>query len=316
MSKAVDQIERLRAEIRYCCAHPGVSVHEVAERFAVSDKQVVEDLEFGFYADLPGRGGCLIDLDLAGLEDEGVIDLREVDTITGPARLTAQEAASIQLALTLIEDVASDKLRGEVASLKAKIADAASAVVDQVVDIQVTTGDETVREGLARAIQAGDRIALTYDSVRTGRQEQVVVDPVTVEIVDGVAYLRGFALARDAWRTYALSRVRSVESTGEKSQDHGRPDMDSWRHALLAGEEVVLTLTPEAARMAEAYQVDKPTKRDDALVDMTIRVVNPEWIVRLIMRLSPGVAASQPGVYMERAREQAREMLDAYEGIG
>lgn len=316
MSKAVDQIDRLRAEIGYCRDHPYVTVGEVAKRFGVTKKQVVEDLELGFYADLPSRQRCLIDLDYVALENEGVIEVRDVDTLTGPAKLTAQEAASLQLALTLIEDVASDKRGREVASLKAKIAAAARTVVDQVVDIQVATGDKTIRDSLARAIENRERVRLTYDSATTHRQESVAVDPVTMTIVDSVAYLHGFALDRDAWRTYTLSRIVLVEPTGEKAEGHGSPDMDSWGKALLAGEEVVLTLTPWAARVAEAYQSDKPIKRDDGLLEMTIRVANPDWIVRLIARLSDGVVASQPTVYMERARDKAKEALAAYQDIG
>lgn len=311
MSTSLEQVERLLAEIPYAQAHPGITLAALAQEFGITPDQARRDLTLAMMCGLPGQlPGDLIEVDLDELEGEGVVYLSNAGALDRPLRLTAPQAVSLQLALSVIGDVAPRRIARAVAGLRDKIAQASTRAAS--IDVQVLAGEPAIREDLSDAISRGDRVRLTYAGQGGGAVSQPTVDPHRIVVRDGVAYLWAYAVDRRDWRTYRLDRITEVAAAGESAEAHGEPDIDSWAHQLAGGQRAQVHLDAAGAWVAEYHPIDKVVRHRDGTVDITLPIVDPAWFVRLLLRLGGSVLAVKPVEYAEQARTQAAEALAAY----
>ncbi|MEA2447500.1 MAG: proteasome accessory factor, partial [Actinomycetota bacterium] len=83
------RLGRILLLLPYAIQHPGVSVGELARKFDVDKRDLLDDLQLVFMCGLPGYGpGDLIDVDL----DEDRVYIRMADYFAAPLRLSPAEA--------------------------------------------------------------------------------------------------------------------------------------------------------------------------------------------------------------------------------
>jgi len=302
----IDQVARLLLEIPYLESHPGVTLQEAADAFAVTPAQIRKDVGVAIMCGLPGGYPAdLIDVDLDVLDDEGTVYLFNPTQLRA-LRLTTMEAAGLQLALLAVRAVAEPGMQADIDAVMAKIA--LTGVPEA--DLCLATGDPAVRAGINDAIRQAERVQLTYDGTTRGTTHPVV-DPFAIYIAESVGYLSAYCV--DAgWRTYRLDRIAAVTPTGESAVAHGRPDLDAWATTLAEGETVRLTVRQAAAWIAEAYPT-RAVKRTRQGIQIDLPVADPGWVVRLLLSLGESVRSVEPAWYAERARAQAEAALAAYE---
>ncbi|MDR0782720.1 MAG: WYL domain-containing protein, partial [Propionibacteriaceae bacterium] len=303
------QVARLLSLIPYIQDNPGITLHEAARAFQVSVDQVRQDLQVAVFCGLPGGyPGDLIDVDLDVMDDEGLIYLNNPTTLDRPLRLTAAESASLQLALLALRALASPEMTTAIDAVLAKIAGP-----ERPVDLKLSAGDETIRTTLATAITACHRLQLTYDGRARGVTTHPTIDPVNLYVADGVAYLIAYCLDRSDWRTYRLDRISTATPTGATTVAHPNPPTpDTWTTTVLAESATVrLTVRDSAAWIAEYYPT---TAVDSTPKGLTIElpVVEPAWLVRLLLGLGDEVLDVDPPSYADLARGLARQTLEAY----
>ena len=312
MSTSLEQVERLLAEIPYAQAHPGITVAALASEFGISQAQARRDLTLAMMCGLPGQlPGDLIEVDLDELEGDGVVYLSNAGALDRPLRLTATQAVSLQLALSVIGEVAPRRIARAVTGLRDKIAQASSQASSSI-DVQVPAGDPAIRDGLVGAISRGERVTLTYAGHASGAVTHPTVDPFRVFVRDGLAYLSAYAVDRQGWRTYRLDRITQVMAAGESAQSHGQPDLDSWGRELASGEPARLHLTADGAWVAEYHPIDKVVRHRDGTVEITLPIVDPAWFVRLLLRLRSSVLSVKPAQYASQTKAEAADALAAY----
>ncbi|MCL2735915.1 MAG: WYL domain-containing protein [Propionibacteriaceae bacterium] len=313
MSRSIEQVARMLSEIPYIQAHPGVSVKDVAAVFGVSEAEVVDDVRVAIYCGLPGGfPGELIDVDLDVMDDEKSLYLNNPTPLGRPVRLSGAEAASLQVALMAVRAVADEETVAAIDSLTAKI----GRHMPQAVDVRLATGDERVRAVLSHAIRAAQQVELTYDGLARGKTTHPVVDPAEIAVRDGAGYLTAYDVSSLAWRTYRLDRIADARPTGEAARCHeGRPGDDSWRKSLAEGHEVQVVVADRAAWIAEYYPVTGVERLPDGATRVTLRIVDPAWLVRLLLTLGPDVMAVAPDTCWTIAQGLARQALDLYDPL-
>ncbi len=309
MSTSIEQVARLLSEIPYIEAHPGVGVDQVARVFGVSPDQVRRDVSVAIFCGLPGGyPQDLIDVDLDVMEDEGALYLTNPTTLERPLRLTTTEAASLRLALLAVRSLVTGETAAVVDSLTAKIAAEGGGDVE----LRLAAGDPAIRERVNQAITSVRRLRLTYDGQARGATTHPLVDPATVEVWGGAAYLTAYDVASAGWRNYRLDRVTDAVPTGQAAEPHGRPPgPDDWARSLAESDTARLTLDPRAAWIADYH----PTRRVETTADgvqVTLPVVGQAWLVRLLLSLGDQVRRVEPVQYARAARDLARQTLAAY----
>ena len=309
---SVEQVARLLSEIPYIQARPGISVAEVARVFGVTEAQVAKDVTAAVFCGLPGGyPSDLIDVDLDVMDDEGSLYMNNPTPLGRPLRLTSTEAASLQVALMAVRAVADERTMGAIDALLSKISAQSGAV-----DVRVASGDEKTRTVLLDAIAGAERVELAYDGHARGRRTFPKVDPCQIIARDGAGYLVAWDTSGAGWRTYRLDRIADVRPVGEPAGSHGPiPGPDSWPQSLAASENARLVVTDEAAWIAEYYPVSRAEKTPDGSTLVELPVVDPAWLVRLLLGLGDRVRDVDPPEYAASARDLAREALEAYDAL-
>ena len=307
---SVEQVARMLSEIPYIQANPGISVAEVAHAFSVSEDQVEKDVTTAVFCGLPGGyPSDLIDVDLDVMDDEGTLYMHNPTPLGRPVRLTRAEAASLQIGLMAVRAVADENTVAAIDALLSKI----SAESDSV-DLSLSSGDERVRSVLADAIAGVERVELAYDGLARGTTTHPRVDPGQIITRDGAGYLVGYDVSGEGWRTYRLDRIADVRLTGDMAESHGAPPSpDAWAKSLATGKSVRLTVTDQAAWIAEYYPVSRVEKTADGLTRVDLPVVDPFFLVRLLLSLGDRVRTVDPEEAGAAARDLAREALRAYD---
>ncbi|MDR0435455.1 MAG: WYL domain-containing protein [Propionibacteriaceae bacterium] len=310
-----DQVQRLLTLVPYLQANPGVALDKVARVFGVTTEQIMKDLHVAWFTGLPGGlPDDLIDVNMELVESDGVVYLSNAEFLPRPLTFGGDEALALIVALETIIDVSTGDAAEAAAGALSKLVDAVGGAQLGQVWVDVASGDDEVRTALAQAITQQRRVRFGYTGASTGEGTQPVVDPVRIDVRDGVAYLVGFAVERGAWRTYRLERIVAVSDTGIPAVEHADPPprQASWFEALDSRFTVTLDLTPDAAWVVEYLPISAKEVSDNGL-RVSLPVANPRWLTRLLLTLGPCVLAVDPP---EAATEAVREATRALDALG
>jgi proteasome accessory factor C len=313
--KSTDQLARLLTLVPYLQANPGLTAAEVADHYGTTASQIVKDLNVLWYCGPNNLPGQQFDFNMDTIEAGGPIEVTNGEAVRRPHRFQMTEALALKVALAALEPVVPPAQRAVVRSTLDKIS--AVSGPGGGVAVQLASGSDQIRDALARAIEAGLRVRLSYDGLTRGSTSTPTVDPAEVIVRDGYAYLRGWSLERQSWRTYRLDRVIDVTETGEPADDHGPlPDLGETWFGEEAGHLVTLTLSPRAAWVTEYDPVSNVEHLDDGRLRATFQVVDEEWLVLRLLQLGNGVEAVEPQQAAVPAHDAARAGLRLYDGIG
>lgn len=310
---SASQVPRLLALVPYLQTHPDADLAATAAVFGVTPTQLVSDLKVLWFCGLPGAlPGDLIEVDMDAL-DQGRIRLSNADYLDRPLRLSVEEAISLVVALRSMEDMVDADLAAAVRSARSKV----EGVFDDDagrIEVQVAAGERAVRDDLAAAVDAGRAVRLSYHGAARGNLTTPVVEPVRLATRDGYGYLVAWAVDRGAWRTYRLDRIAAVIATGAPVGDHGEPPAVAagWLDDRVDAVEVDLDLGPDGHWVTEYHPTVSVTRglgRHRDLWRVRLRVADPEWFRRLLLRLGPAVHRIDPAEAAASAVAAAREAL-------
>lgn len=320
MSSAA-QVRRLLSLVPYLREHRGAALADVAAKFAVSERQLRDDLSVLWMCGLPGLApGDLIDIDMDAVDGEGVINLSNADYLTRPLRLTADEALALVLALRTVREVVAPEDRDAVDRALRKLEAAAgdrAAAVEQA-EVRVTGGAEAISSRVNAALRSGKRLAITYDVASRAETTEREVDPLRVFVRDGYGYLDAWCYLASDLRLFRLDRIAAAEvlEIDAASHDVQLTDLSAdWFAADADASLVTLALEPYAAWVAEYYPTETVTTRADGSLVVTLRVADPAWLRGLLLRLGGAARVLEPEGAGVAAIEAAAEALAQYERL-
>lgn len=311
---SVEQVSRLLALVPYLQAHPDADLTETAERFGVTPRRLLADLEVLWFVGLPGGlPGDLIDIDMDAVAEQGRISLSNADYLARPMRFTIEEVTSLIVALRAVREVTGGPAGEAVDSALAKLSKVAGAQESARVGFAVATSEGAVRDRLAGAIADGRAVRLSYDGLTRAETTTPVVEPHRLSVRDGYVYLEGWSRDRSAWRTFRLDRIASVEPAEGGIADRGQPpEFDGgWLEVRPQAALVTLIVTDAAHWISEYYPV-RSVERVRRGWRVQLLVADPAWLRSLLLRLGPEVRSVDPPQAAESAHAAAREALELY----
>lgn len=327
MSPSSDQVARLLSLVPYLQRRPGVKVAEVATEFGITPAQLRKDLAVLYMCGLPGLlPGDLIEIDMEAVDGEGVIHLTNAEFLAQPLRLTPDEVLPLILGLQTLREIAGAEAQASIDSALAKLMAVAgeSAGLAKRIRIGVRAADQPVREAISAARGAGVRLRLTYDSPSRGRTTRRLVDPHSLRMRDGFAYLEawseppeGVSDETGGWRSFRLDRIADAEITTEPAQEHpGEPESpDGWLDRLSRAEEVTLDLAAPATWVAEYYPIVDSRPLVGGGLRIRMRVADPAWFRALLLRLGRETRVVEPSAAADSARAEAGAALALYDQL-
>ncbi|MFI7359978.1 helix-turn-helix transcriptional regulator [Streptomyces avidinii] len=234
--------DRLVATLLFLQERGRVTVPEVAAELEVSERTARRDLEALAASGIPvysqrGRGGgwSLVGGARTNLTGLTVDEIRALFLVTGPLSATPELRTTLRKLVRALPPTLRAQAR---AATRAGVVDATDWSRNAV------TADAAHRSALQDAVVDGIRVRLGYAGVGKPAGERTV-DPLGLVAKAGVDYL--VAGTDKGLRTFRLSRVTSVEPTGEPVARP--PDFDlatAWRTLSGAFQDGMYAVTARA----------------------------------------------------------------------
>lgn len=297
------RLTRLLALVPWLIAHDGVTIDEAAAHFGVKPAELERDLWLLVVSGLPGHGpDQLVDIDFW---DDGVIHVRDPQTLDRPMRLTPDEALVLLVSLRMLAQVPGLGTREAILSAAAKIeAAVAESLPEAAVPIIDVGVDPDVAAHVDRALTEGAGLQIRYGGATRDDVTERRIRPHAVRAVDGVVYLEAWCSAAEAVRTFRLDRILTAEVTDPVDVLPDAPAGPPTAPKLAR-----LALEPGARWVADVHDgrsvgVD-PAGRH--LIDLPMHSV--EWATRLVLSLSGEAVAVSPPELVTAVRHTAEAAL-------
>lgn len=318
-TSAREQVPRMLALVPYLRARGGIPVDQVAADFGVSRSQIVKDLNVLWFCGLPEAvTGDMIDIDMEALDSDGVVHVDNTDFLPRPLRLSAAEALSLIVALRILRDSATAAELPTVESALAKLESAAGdgAAASAAVAVHIERADPAVHAAAREALDTGRRLHLTYLVPARDEQTERDVDPLRLLTEEGRPYLEAWCHRAEDVRLFRLDRVSAAEVLDTPADTHDAiPRRDLSEGLFTPGEddlEAVLDVDGPSRWIAEYHPVDSSSEQPDGSLRVWLRVADPGWLRRLVLRQGGAVRIVSPAWLAGEVRESARAALHAY----
>ncbi len=321
MSGAREQVARLLALVPYVQARSEVSLDQAAADFGVPAAQIVKDLNVLWFCGLPGLGmGDLIDIDMDALEGDGMIRLSNADYLNRPLRLDSSEAAALIVALRALREGSDDDVRPLVdrtlGKLEVAAGDGAALAAHVEVRLPQETGVNALREQLARAVDEQRQVRIDYYVPARDESTERVVDPLRVVTREGHTYLDAWCHLAEDQRLFRVDRISRADVLDTRVQDHAGIKARDLADGIFrpSGDDLLATLrlAPEARWVAEYYPVEEVVEEATGSLTVRLRVGDPAWLVRLMLRLGGTGELVDPPDLAHSVRSVATEALRNY----
>jgi proteasome accessory factor C len=292
----------------------GVSVADAATHFGVSEQRVRDAVTLIAMSGVPGESrqyqhGDLFDIDWDRFDDHDEIAITHHVAIDDAPRFSAREAAALIAGLQYLSALPENADRAAIASLTAKLTRAASGAPAPV----VVAGEADARLGVIREAIDGNRV-LRFDYLNgRGEREERSVEPLRVESVDEVWYLRAWDRSREALRTFRLDRMRGVV-LDEKARSRRPADIRLPDRIFQPSKQdlaVVIELAEPAVPLLADYLPDRPSLTKAGRrgwVRTTLRIAHLNGLKRLV--------ASHPGLVQVVEPAEARRAVGEWAAAG
>lgn len=314
-STAADRLRRLLTVVPFVIAHPGVQVADLAERFGVSQRELLDDLNMLFISGLPPYGpGDLIDVDV---DEEGGVRISMADYLSRPVRLTISEALALYLRGKALLGTPGMEEAPAMASALAKLEGGLDPQVLGALAERVSVdGGGAPAEALAalrRAVRERRTMRIRYYSAGRDSLSSREIDPEHVFTAIGNWYVVAWDRGADAERLFRVDRVETAVETGATFTPRGLAGAGRPLYTRSKDDVPVrLALGPGAGWVAEYYETHDRRRRPDGRLEVTLPTKALPWVAKLVLRLGGEATVIAPPELAEMVRAAAGEALAGY----
>jgi predicted DNA-binding transcriptional regulator YafY len=313
---ATSRLSRLLAMVPWLLNRQGVPLEEAARHFGITEAQLVKDLELLFVCGMPGH----MPDDLIEAEwDSGRVYLDNAEAISRPLRLAPDEAVALLAGLRTLAEVPGLHDRRAVESALVKLSAAAQDAVGVAsrLTVDLTAGAEEKTLRTAReALKARRRLRMRYVVPARDEITERDVDLMRVMNMGGRWYLEAWCHRAEDVRLFRVDRVIGAELLDEDGTPpvQAVPRDEDERLFRPSDDDVVVTLEvePRGRWVAEYYPVETAEERAGGGLRITMKVADPRWLPRLVMRLGGAGRIVAPAELAERALSATRAALANY----
>lgn len=320
-----DQLNRMLQLVPFLVHNQGLPIQEVADRFGITRKELLEDLKILICSGRPeGYPDDLFDIDW---ENEHVY-IREHLDLNRPIRFSVDEACALLTGLATLgglpaqAGMSEDEQSGALESVTLKLTGAAGEagrLAAAVAGPPVTPAEAGAFDIITRAIQAGSQLRLRYLSQQRDSVSERDVDPLRLYSLDNTWYFEAYCHSKAGLRNFRLDRIEEVATNGRifsraASAEEGVPvklytpnDDDVV---------VVLQLTRQGAGLADDYYAERTAVLPDGGLLAEIRFGNADWLPMFVAQHGGAVRIVQPAELADTASAWVAAALLQYKQPG
>ncbi|MDH3682684.1 MAG: WYL domain-containing protein [Acidimicrobiia bacterium] len=283
---APDRMRRVLAVVPWIVANPGRKVSEVAERFGLTEQELLDDLNVVFMVGLPPYSpDALVDVQI---DADGGVSISLADFFSRPLRLTPSQGLALLASSDGLLSMPGTDPEGALARALDKLGKVVGVGPDDALDIHLGHAEATMLDTLRGAATRGTEVAILYYSYGRDERTSRTIVPWRVFADGGSWYVHGWCNLAGGERVFRIDRIESLEVLDTFSDHRPPEDYESVVFQPRADDPTVtIELEPEASWIVDAYPVTvlEITDGDPSLVRMV--VTEKPWLERLLVRLGP-----------------------------
>ena len=189
------RLARLIDLVPFISVNQGISIQELARKFAVSIKEIEKDLWLLYMCGLPGQ----TPLELMEFEfEDGFVTVRNADELRFPRTLKQTEIATLVIGLEILQSRGSKNVE----NLKNRLISKQKARVDF-----VPSATEKYLPEITKSIQENLVLKINY----LGKNREII--PFETYQEGSNTYLRAFCKTANDWRTFKIAKIQDLELT-------------------------------------------------------------------------------------------------------
>jgi proteasome accessory factor C len=288
-TEALNRIVELVAELtrRERAGHEPASLAALARHFAVSERQIQEDLRtltlLGDHAD----SDWLLSLGVWQQQDR--VSVSSQGPFRRPLRFSPEELLAVQLAL-----VSEGRL-----DLAERIGRAGRR------EMATSGPSRALLDTVERAVEERRQLRIRYAG-ETGAPRERTIEPHQVVEFRRHTYVSAWCRDTGDWRRFRLDRIVSAEQLDGGFEP--RPDFapatrrqDLFR-ATARVDEVIVRFRDGASRWARERYPGCEAEAENAVL-VRFQVASPEWLVRQVLEVGADAEVVSPPAYRRLVRE-------------
>lgn len=298
------RLRRLLVILPWLAERGSASLEEMSERFQISEKELVADLEQAAMCGLPPFLDELVDL---YIDDDGVAHIDVPRFFTRPLRLTAPEGFSLLMAGRTALALPGADPAGPLARALGKL-ESVLGSDGMVLDL----AQPAATAELVDAVEELAEVTVEYWSASSDEVSERNLVPRAVFADRGRWYLLADDDRSGEQRTFRIDRILSCVRTGRiaEPREVQVPTGDDWFEGAAALPVVTLRLPADDRWVVEKFPVRSVVDDDGALV-VELAVASEAWLRELLLRLGPTSEVLEPAEWRGLAATAADELLAA-----
>jgi predicted DNA-binding transcriptional regulator YafY len=293
----------------WLAARGGASTTELAERFGISEPEVVSMLELAACCGLPPyTPDQLMEL----IVSDGWVEARLGRHLSRPRRLTPAEGFTLAASARAILAVPGADPEGALARALGKLDGVLGARVDVGLD------EPPLLELVRQAAGQGHSLRIEYYSASRDELSTRQVDVWNVFARDGHWYLDGWCHLAGGRRLFRVDRIREAHVLDAAEEPRPAPGLSSREvpETFVPGPEtrlVTIETGPGGHWVVESYPTERVEELSGGRLRITLGVGGRAWLERLLLRLGADAKVLGPAELSDVGRKAAARLLARYE---
>ncbi len=316
MSKtpAGERLRRVLAMVPWVVANPGVAVDQIAERFGISETDVLDDLHVVWMVGLPPyTPDALVEV----VVEDSRVWIHYADFFARPLRMTPGQGLALLASSDALLSLPGTDPAGPLSRALDKLAAALNIDVDESLQVSLGAAGTEHLEPLRAAIAAGTEVQIEYFSYGRDQVSSRRVAPWHLSSNGGAWYVEAWCHNANGERLFRLDRIAELATTGQVSEHppRGPRGKEPGFQPMAGHDRIKLRLTKGASWVVDTYPCEQVERHDDESVTATLAVSSTPWLERLLLRLGPDAEVVPDGSFDGAdnvAAAAARRILGRY----
>ncbi|MBO1269091.1 helix-turn-helix transcriptional regulator [Arthrobacter cavernae] len=294
-----EQLTRMLQLVPFLVHHQGLHIQDVADRFGVTRKELIEDLKILICSGLPeGYPDELLDIQW---ENDHVYISEHLD-LNRPVRFSEDEAGALLTGLAMLGELpALAGMSGDVLeSVTLKLTGAAGGagrLAGSLAGQSVAPEDSRAFETITRAIRDGQQLRLRYFSLQRDSVSERDVDPLRLYSLDRTWYFEAYCHSKQGLRNFRLDRVDALEPNGGPVSGLAVAEEGYPAKLFTPSDDdtlVVLQLSRQGAGLADDYYAERSVLLPDGGMLAEVRFGSTDWLPMFVAQHGGAVRVLEP----------------------
>jgi proteasome accessory factor C len=309
--------------VPYVVRHRGVPISDLAGRLAMSEQELIKELDFLM---MVGRPPFLPNDLILIYQEEGKVFVDLHQSLETPPQFTVYEALALATASQIFTSqeemgAAATAVRGAVDKVVESLPKETRKLFADLAGrfLLLPGGGVPHLDLLRRAVEERREVDLEYFAASRGETTKRTVLPLGLHHHQGVWYLAAFCTQREDKRVFRLSRVLEARIT-DRIFDPQEDEFDAAAFVeasitvpLTGEQQVVIRFSPEVARwVQERWGSEYLSTEPDGSLVARLHDVSDEFVLSYVASFGGEAQIEEPEELRNRLREQAADTLSRY----